>query len=114
MSDYGTTSLNPSWDCRIHLNVNDSELRSGNEASSILTSHARVRYNLMASPHIKDLKRRPIGNLTGAAWKATNHNYMLRVAGSNQEEYRDFYLFLEWFFRPGRHMRLVLENKARY
>ncbi|KAF3893827.1 hypothetical protein GTR04_4399 [Trichophyton interdigitale] len=31
MSDYGTTPLNPSWDCRIHLNVNDSELRSGNE-----------------------------------------------------------------------------------
>ncbi|EFE34937.1 C6 transcription factor, putative [Trichophyton benhamiae CBS 112371] len=224
MSDYGTTSLNPSWDCRIPLNVNDSELQPEMKASPAIADYNPsemifvvlrcrlanfIRYsafhidftnpcfnkimtarsshveearkladlerlieekylascnsenpfhymtiwtirgyfakyrllqhytlntekqpdpqhtigvsyalrmlecdtNLMASPHIKgylwlvhfhfpllayihllqDLKRRPVEN-HDTAWKAMTHNYMLRIAGSNQEKHRDFFL----------------------
>ncbi|EFR05340.1 C6 zinc finger domain-containing protein [Nannizzia gypsea CBS 118893] len=225
MSDHGTTSLNPSWDCRIPLNVNDSELQPEVKATPVIAEYkpsemifvvlrcevadfircsafhleftnpcfnrvmasrpsnieetqqlialertieekylascnsenplhymttwtirgylAKYRLlqhyalsaekqpdphhaigisyalrmlecdtNLMASPHIKGylwlvqfhfpflayihllqgLKRWPITNHTETAWKAMTTNYMLRIAGSNQEEHRDFFL----------------------
>lgn len=39
MSDYGTTSLNPSWDCRIPLNMNDSGLQPKMKASPAIADY---------------------------------------------------------------------------
>ncbi|OAL73210.1 fungal specific transcription factor domain-containing protein [Trichophyton violaceum] len=243
MSDYGTTSLNPSWDCRIPLNMNDSGLQPKMKASPAIADYKPsemifvvwrcqladfIRYsafhldftnpcfnkvmaarsshieearhlvalertieekylascnsesplhymtiwtirgyiakyrllqhytlnakkqpdplhtigifyalrmlecntNLMDSPRIKgylwlvqfhfpflayihllqDLKRRPVENHTDTAWKAMTHNYMLRIAGSNQEEHSDFFLV---FSRIVLQAREACENSAR-